>query len=102
MRKFGPVVVLILILAANCLDVYKRQDVVAGNTDHALDVALRSVSRIAEDDDVAALDRLPTIHELVDEDALLVLEAGHHAGAFHLHRLVEKDNNERGDSEGDQ
>src|SRR6266851_7486278 len=75
---------------------------VAGNSDDALDVALRSVAWIAEDDEVAALDGLPAIDKLVDEDPLLVFEAGHHAGAFNLHRLVEKDNNEGGDGERDQ
>src|SRR5208337_110508 len=76
-------------------------DAIAGNADHALDVALRSVAWIAEDDDVAALDGLPSIDKLVDEDALLVFEAGHHAGAFHLYRLVEKDDDESGDGERD-
>src|SRR6266478_5519566 len=61
-------------------------DAVAGNSDDALDVALRSVARIAEDDDVAALDGLPAIDELVDEDPLLVFEPGHHASALNLHR----------------
>src|SRR3981189_953399 len=75
---------------------------VAGNSDDALDVALRSVARIAENDDVAALDGLPAIDKLVDEDPLLVFEAGHHAGAFNLHRLVEKDNDESLDGERDQ
>src|ERR1700674_2011912 len=75
---------------------------VAGDADDALDVALRSVARIAEDDDVAALDGLPAIDKLVDEDPLLIFEAGHHAGAFNLHRLVEKDNDEGGDGERDQ
>src|ERR1700682_2207560 len=75
---------------------------VACNSDDALDVALRSVARIPEDDDVAALDGLPAIDKLVDEDALLVFEAGHHTGAFNLHRLVEKDNDESGDGERDQ
>src|SRR5216684_2325926 len=77
-------------------------DTVAGNSDNALDVTLRSIARIAEDDDIAALDGLPAIDELVDEDPLLVFEAGHHAGAFNLHRLVEKDNDESGDGERDQ
>src|SRR5208283_737589 len=77
-------------------------DAVACDSDNALDVALRRVARIAEDHDVPALDGLPTIDELVDEDPLLVFEAGHHAGAFHLHRLVEKDNDESGDGERDQ
>src|SRR5579862_1207550 len=77
-------------------------DAVAGNSDDALDVTFRGVSRIAEHDDVAALDRLPAIDELVDEDAFLVLEAGHHTGAFDFYRLIKKNNNERRDRERNQ
>src|SRR5215470_6157451 len=72
-------------------------NLVAGNADHALDVALGRVAGIAEDHDVAALDRFPAVDELVDEDALLVVEGRHHAGAFNLHRLVQKDDDESGD-----
>src|ERR1700674_4567335 len=75
---------------------------VAGNANNALDVAFRGVARVAEYNNVAALDRLPAIDKLVDEDALLVFEAGHHADAFNLHWLVEKDNDESRDSERDQ
>src|SRR5208282_5365095 len=74
-------------------------DAVAGDSNDPLDVALRSVARIAEHDDVAALDRLPAIHKLVDKDALLIFKARHHAGAFHFHRLVEKDNDKSRDGE---
>ena len=42
---------------------------------------------------------LQLVDELVDEDALLVLERGHHTGAFHLNRLVEKDDEECRDGE---
>src|SRR5713101_4755902 len=72
------------------------------NANNALDVAFRGVARVAEYNDVAALDRLPAIDELVDEDAFLIFETGHHAGAFNLHRLAEKDNDEGGDRERDQ
>src|ERR1700687_663145 len=74
-------------------------DSVSRNSNNALDVAFRGVARVAEYNNVAALDRLPTIDELVDEDALLIFEAGHHADAFNLHWLIEKDNDERGDGE---
>src|SRR6266436_3046620 len=77
-------------------------DSVPCNSNNALDVAFRGIARVAEYNNVAALDRLPAIDELVDEDALLVFEAGHHADAFDLHRLVEKYNDERGDGERDQ
>src|SRR6266478_4544561 len=77
-------------------------DSISGNSNNALDVAFRGVARVAEYNNVAALDRLPAIDELVDEDALLVFEAGHHADAFDLHRLVEKDSDEGGDGERNQ
>src|SRR5580698_6646243 len=77
-------------------------DSVPGNSNDALDVTLRRVARIAEDNDVAALNGLPAIDELVDEDAFLVFEAGHHAGAFNLHRLVEKNDDESRDRKRDQ
>src|SRR5258708_9086893 len=54
-------------------------DSVSGNSNHALDVAFRDVARVAAYTNVAALDRLPPIDKLVDEDALLIFEAGHHA-----------------------
>src|SRR5438477_43078 len=66
-----------------------------------LDVALGGIARVAENDDVAALDGLPAVDELVDEDAFLVVERGHHARAFHLHRLVEEDDDESRDRERD-
>src|SRR5258708_9351711 len=74
-------------------------DSVPRNSNNALDIAFRGVARIAEHDNVAALDWLPAIDELVDEDALLIFEAGHHADAFYLHRLVEKGNDKSGDGE---
>src|SRR5580692_1251291 len=74
-------------------------DVVSGDADDALDVALRGIAGIAEDNDVAALNGLPAIDEFIDEYAFLVFEAGHHAQAFNLHWLVEKNNNEGGDGE---
>ena len=70
---------------------------VAGDTDDALDVALGGVLRVAEDDDVAALDGFPAINELVDEDAFLVGKTGHHAGALDFHGLIDKDDDEDGD-----
>src|ERR1700693_857238 len=69
------------------------------NSNNALDVTFRGVARVAEYNNVAALDGLPAIDKLVDKDALLIFEAGHHADAFNLHRLVEKDNNKGRDSE---
>ncbi len=67
---------------------------VASHPDYAFDVALRRIARIAKDHNVAALNRFQTIDKLVDEDAFLVFERRHHAGAFDLHRLVEEDDDE--------
>src|SRR3981081_231782 len=77
-------------------------DSVPRKSNNALDIAFRGVARVAEYNNVAALDRLPAIDKLVDEDALLIFESGHHADAFDFHRLVEKDNDESGDGERDQ
>src|ERR1700737_1329429 len=49
-----------------------------------------------KDDDVAALDRLQLVNKLIDEDSLLVLETGKHAGAFDANRLIKEDDKEGG------
>ena len=77
-------------------------DAVTGDADDALDVALGRVAGIAEHDDVSAGDRLPTIDELIDEDALLIFQTGHHAGAFDLHRLIKEDDDESRNGERNQ
>src|SRR6266567_5917319 len=75
--------------------------VVAGDSDDALDVALAGIVGVTEDDDVSAIDALVTVNELVDEDAFLVAESGHHARAFDLYGLVDEDNDESGNGERD-
>ena len=67
---------------------------VAGESDDALDVALGVVAGIEEDDDVAAVDGLETIGELVDEEAILILQAREHASAFDADGLVEEEDDE--------
>src|SRR5258708_17121278 len=62
-------------------------DSVSGNSNHALDVAFRDVARVAEYNNVAALDRLPPIDKLVDENPLLIFDASHHAHTLTLHLL---------------
>src|ERR1017187_8867225 len=66
---------------------------VARQADHPLDVGLRSVPGELEYHRVAAFDtaQAEAVGELVDEDALLVGEAGHHTGALHFYRLVNED-----------
>src|SRR5436305_6107654 len=69
-------------------------DVIALHPDHALDVALRRIARIAEYHDIAALDWFQPIDKLVHEDSFLILQGRHHAGALHLHRLIQEDDDE--------
>ena len=75
---------------------------VAGEGDDALDVALGVVAGVEEDDDVAAVDGLEAVGELVDEEAVLILEAGEHAGAFDADGLIEKEDDEERDGDGDE
>jgi hypothetical protein len=75
-------------------------DVIARNSDYALDVALCRIEWVVEDNDVPPLDGLKLIDELVYENALLVLQTGEHAGAFHLYRLIEKDDDKGRYSDG--
>ena len=76
-------------------------ELIARGGDDALDVALAVVVGIEEDDDVAAMDIADMIGELVDEEAIFILQLGQHAGAFNAHRLVEKRDDEGGDQDGD-
>src|SRR5687768_12713475 len=70
----------------------------AGQADDALDVALGRVVGEPEDDDVAALYlRQTVVDELVDEDALAVVEPRQHRGALDLDRLRDEDEHERHD-----
>jgi len=77
-------------------------DGVAGEGNDALDVALGVVAGIEEDDDVAAVDGFETIGELVDEEAILILQAREHAGAFDADGLVEEEDDEERDGDGDE
>src|SRR5215471_16556717 len=63
---------------------------------HALDKRFAPVERIPEYDYIVAFNRLKPVYELVDENPLLIGEKRRHAGAFHLHRLIqENDDNKR-------
>src|ERR1700733_4308493 len=75
---------------------------VAGQRDDALDVALRRIAWIVENDDIAAADVFKVIDEFVDKDAVLIMQARQHAGAFDTHRLVEKGDDEECHSERDE
>src|ERR1700746_3581496 len=76
-------------------------DVVPGNANDPLDVALRGIARIAKNHNVTPLNRFPAIDELVNEDTLLIVEGRHHACAFDLHRLIKKNDDEGRDGERD-
>src|ERR1700690_52698 len=70
-------------------------DGLARQSHHAFDERLRAVERIPENDYVSALDWLKAINELINENSFLIGEQRRHAGALHLHRLVEKHNNDQ-------
>src|SRR5450432_3333626 len=76
-------------------------DAVTGDADYALDVALGCVLGIAKDDDVAARNGLETVDEAVDENSLLVFEAGQHAGTFDFDWLIKENDYESGSEKGD-
>jgi len=76
-------------------------ELVAGGGDDALDVALGLVVGIEEDDDIAAVDLADVVGELINEEAVFILELGEHAGAFDAHRLIEEGDDEGGDQDGD-
>lgn len=77
-------------------------DFLARQTDDPFDEGLRAVEGIPENDDVTALDGLEAIDKLVDEDALLVREKRGHAGAFDFHGLIEKNDDDKGEPNGDE
>ena len=67
--------------------------------DDALDERLRAVQRIPENDDIAALNRIESVNEFVDENPLLIGDQGSHAGAFDFYRLVEENDNNNSEAE---
>src|SRR5271155_5498590 len=76
-------------------------DRVSRQAHHPLDEGFRAVERIPEDDYIAALDRLKSVHELIDENALLIAQERRHAGAFDFYRLIKKDDDDEREAEGD-
>ena len=88
--------------AIHIYDSLANLDDLTGQADHALDKRFCAIQGIPEDDHVAALDGLEAINKLVDEDALLVGEQRRHAGTFDFHGLIEKDNDDQGQADGDQ
>src|SRR5271165_209029 len=74
-------------------------DVVPRQADDSLDKALRGIPRITEHDNIAALDWLQPVHELVHEDAFLIFERRHHACTLYFYWLVQEDNDETGNGQ---
>src|ERR1700678_3772329 len=71
---------------------------VARHSDYALDVGLGGIAGKPEDHRVAAIDiaEVEPVNKFVDEDAFLIVQRGHHAGALHFHWLVDEQDNEDG------
>src|SRR5580692_3087840 len=92
----GRHVILIQSLAVHVHLAAIDANAISSHPNHALDIAFRWVARITEYDYITPRNRLQPVHELVDEDSLLIFEGRHHAGAFDFHRLIDEDNNERG------
>src|ERR1700722_997757 len=75
-------------------------DRIIRQTDDALDERFRAVQRIPENNHIAALNWLKPVDELIDKNSLLVGNLRGHAGAFDLHRLVEENDDNNGEAEG--
>jgi len=74
-------------------------DRILRQTDDALNERLRAVQRIPENDHIAALNWIKPVNEFVDENSLLIGDQGGHAGAFDFHRLVEENDENKGEAE---
>src|SRR5665213_1994854 len=75
--------------------------IVSRQSDDAFDIALRVIAWIKKNHDITTMNIFHAIDHLVDEEAVLVLQHGQHAGSFDPHRLVEKDDDECRYSNGD-
>ena len=65
-------------------------DHLARQGDHALDVDLPGVVRIAEDNHVAALRRVEPVAELIAQEALAGVEVRLHAASMHAETLQQE------------
>src|SRR6185312_7533966 len=74
------------------------RDNIARNADNALDVRLRCVTRKPKDDGIPAMNLAAEfIAELINEQPFLIVKAWHHAGSFHTHRAIKKQDDKHGD-----
>src|SRR5580658_3426438 len=60
------------------------------------------VQGIPENDDVASLNGFEAINKLIDENPLLVGEQRSHAGTFHFYGLIEKNDDDKRQPNGDE
>ena len=60
------------------------------------------IQRIPENHDITALNGLEAVNEFVNEDAFLVGEQRRHAGAFDFYGLIEKDDDDKREADGDE
>src|SRR6266850_813989 len=99
----GQYVVLIERLVIDVNNAAADFDDVARHANYALDVGLRRIKWIPENDDVLSLNLFDPVNELVDEDTFLVDQLGQHAGPFDFDGLVQKNNDHdrRADGEKD-
>src|SRR6185503_2825811 len=80
-------------------------DLIAGKSNHSLDVTLRRILWKPENYDVASLDlgcpaKVVVVDQLVDEDAFAVMQSRQHRRAFHFHGLHDENDDECRDHQG--
>ena len=63
-------------------------------TDHSFDIALGRIRGKLEHHNVLSVDGPKPINKFIDKDTFLIRQPGHHADAFHLHRLVQEHNDD--------
>jgi hypothetical protein len=72
-----------------------------GQTNDALDKRFRAIQGIPEHNDIAANNGLEPVHELVNEDALLIGKKRRHARAFDFDGLIQENNDDKRQTDGD-
>jgi len=89
-------------MAVNVNDAVANFHRFSRKADDAFDKRLGAIEGIPEDDDVAAVDGLKAVDELIDEDALLIGKKRGHAGSFDLYGLIEENDDHQGEADGDE
>jgi len=83
-------------------DALANLDIFSRKTDDAFDERFRMIERIPENNNIAALNRLEAVDKFIDEDALLIGEERRHAGAFDFNRLIEENDDDESEADGDE